>query len=59
MFKSDAIVIVTKHKDYNNLDFYKLNVKMRTKVIIDGRNIYNQKEIEQLGFTYKGIGKPR
>ena len=30
---------------------------MRTPVLLDGRNIYEKKEIEELGFTYHCIGK--
>jgi UDP-N-acetyl-D-mannosaminuronic acid dehydrogenase len=56
---SDAIVTVTKHKDYYNLDFNNIKNKMRTKVIVDGRNMFNKTKCEGLGFIYKGVGKPR
>lgn len=56
---ADAIVIVTKHKDYFNLDLNEIKNKMRTPIIIDGRNVYEKDRCEQLGFTYKAIGKPR
>ena len=55
---ADAIVIVTKHKDYFNLNFNEIKNKMKTPVIIDGRNVYKKKDCEKLGFIYKGIGKP-
>ncbi len=55
---TDAIVIITKHKDYLNLDLNYLKDKMQTPVIIDGRNIFNKEECEKQGFIYKGIGKP-
>ena len=56
---ADAIAIVTKHKDYINLDLQSIKNKIRTPVIIDGRNIYQKKVCENLGFIYKGVGKPR
>ena len=31
---------------------------MRTPVLVDGRNAYNKEECKNLGFIYKGIGKP-
>ena len=55
---ADAIVIVTKHKDYLNLDLNSIKNKMRTPVLIDGRNVYQKEECEKLGFIYKGVGKP-
>ena len=42
-----------------NLDLAWLKEKMRTPVIVDGRNAYDKAECEQLGFAYKGVGKPR
>jgi UDP-N-acetyl-D-mannosaminuronic acid dehydrogenase len=56
---ADAIVLMTKHKDYFNLDIVKIKNKMKNPVIIDGRNVYKKKDCEKLGFIYKGIGKPR
>jgi len=56
---ADALVIVTKHKEYLNLDLSSIKNKMNTSVIIDGRNIYQKEECEKAGFIFKGIGKPR
>jgi len=55
---SDAIITVTKHKDYYKLDLKNIKNKMRTKVIIDGRNIFDKEKCERFGFIYKGVGKP-
>ena len=55
---ADAIVIVTKHKEYLNLDLSSIKNKMYTPIIIDGRNTYQKEECEKLGFIYKGVGKP-
>ena len=55
---ADAIVIVTRHKEYLNLDLSLVINQMRTSVLVDGRNAYNKEECENLGFIYKGIGKP-
>ena len=50
---------MVKHKDYLNLDLERIRKKMRTPVIVDGRNAYDKVECERLGFVYKGVGKPR
>jgi hypothetical protein len=55
----DALVIVVKHKEYEGMDLTQLKEQMRTSVIVDGRNAYDKAECEQLGFAYKGVGKPR
>jgi len=55
---ADAVVIVTKHKDYLNIDLNDLKDKMKTPVIVDGRNIFQKEECENIGFVYKGVGKP-
>jgi UDPglucose 6-dehydrogenase len=32
---------------------------MREPVLVDGRNLYDPREVAQLGFTYRGVGLPR
>ncbi len=54
---SDCLVFVTKHSEYYNLDLEKVKTKMKTPIIIDGRNIFISDEMRILGFTYEAIGK--
>ncbi len=55
--KSDAIVIATEWNEFRALDFSEISKIVKTKKIFDLRNIYNQKELEKLGFEYYGTGK--
>ena len=55
---ANAILLMVKHKDYLNMDLSNLKQKMKTPIFIDGRNAFDKKEMENLGFTYRGIGKP-
>jgi UDP-N-acetyl-D-mannosaminuronic acid dehydrogenase len=55
---SDAIIIMTKHKEYTKLDLEDLYKQMKTPIIIDGRDTYSKQQCEQIGFTYYGVGKP-
>lgn len=55
---ADAIIFVTKHKEYFKLDLSSIKDKMRTPVLVDGRNVYQKENCEKLGFIYKGVGKP-
>ena len=54
---SDCLVVVTEWNEFKELDFKKIKKLMRQPVIIDGRNIYDPKEMKDLGFQYVGIGR--
>ena len=54
---ADAIMIVTEWNEFRELNLSELKKIMNKPVIIDGRNIYNPKMLESLGFTYQGIGR--
>ncbi len=53
---SDALVILTEWNEFKKLDFKKIKKKLKTPVIIDGRNMYNPALMRKQGFTYEGIG---
>ncbi|MDC1054021.1 UDP-glucose/GDP-mannose dehydrogenase family protein [Alphaproteobacteria bacterium] len=52
-----AIIIGTEWNEFRALDFQKIKASLKNLVIFDLRNIYNPKEIKDLGFTYFGTGK--
>ncbi len=54
---ADALVLVTEWKPYRQPDFTRLRQRMRTPVIIDGRNQYQPTVLRELGFIYSGIGR--
>lgn len=54
---ADAVVLATKHKEYQRLDLKMLRKKLATPVLIDGRNVFDDKIARTAGFTYRGIGK--
>ena len=53
----NAIIVGTEWKEFLSLDFAKIKKSINEPIIFDLRNIYNQIEIEKLGFVYYGIGK--
>ena len=55
---SDAIVLMTAHPQYSEIDLDRAGELMKTKVIIDGRNMFSKEEVEKKGFIYYGVGKP-
>ncbi len=53
---ADGIILSTAHEEYEKIDFKIAMEKMRTPVIIDGRNIWSRKELESSGFSYRCVG---
>lgn len=54
---ADALVLVTEWSEFHLPDFGRMAEIMKSKVIFDGRNIYNPADIRALGFKYFGIGR--
>jgi UDP-N-acetyl-D-mannosaminuronic acid dehydrogenase len=55
----DCVLIVTKHKEYQQMSLDWLKEKMRTPVIVDGRNTLDRDICVQAGFTFRGVGIPK
>ena len=51
------MVIVTEWNEFRNLDKEKIKSLLKEPNIVDGRNVYEPKEMEELGFNYIGIGR--
>jgi UDPglucose 6-dehydrogenase len=54
---ADAIFIATEWPEFRTPDFEKLSSILKSKVIFDGRNLYDLAPIRELGFTYFSIGR--
>lgn len=52
----DALLLVTEWKEFRMPSLEVLNKTMNNKVVIDGRNIYDAKEMIENGFEYYKIG---
>ncbi len=55
---ADAVVVVTEWKEFRQINLLRLRGVMRGSVLVDGRNLYEPKEMARLGFRYLGIGRP-
>jgi len=53
----DALIVATEWNEFRNLDMRAVKILMKNPIIIDGRNIYDPKEMKELGFKYMGIGR--
>jgi UDPglucose 6-dehydrogenase len=54
---ADALVLVTEWPQYRDLPWAKLAGKMRTPLLLDGRNFLEQATMEAAGFQYIGMGR--
>ena len=53
----DALIVATEWNEFRNLDMRAVKILLKKPIIIDGRNIYDPKEMKALGFKYMGIGR--
>jgi UDPglucose 6-dehydrogenase len=53
----DALIVATEWNEFRNLDMRAVKILLKNPIIIDGRNIYDPKEMKELGFKYMGIGR--
>ena len=54
---ADALMLITEWKEFRLPSWGVIKKTMTQPVILDGRNIYEKKELEELGFTYYCIGQ--
>lgn len=53
---ADALLVMTEWDELRTAEYPELASRMRGRVIVDGRNIFERREAEAEGFTYYGIG---
>jgi len=49
---ADALVLVTEWQDYRELDWKELTGRMRTPLVLDGRNALDRVSLERMGVRY-------
>jgi len=54
---ADAAVVVTEWPELRELDWNAAGERMRTRVVVDGRNHLDPDEMRRLGFVYEGVGR--
>jgi len=54
---ADALVFVTEWNQFRALDMKRIRDLMKSPKIADLRNIYDPKDLRELGFEYVGIGR--
>jgi UDPglucose 6-dehydrogenase len=55
---ADAAVLVTEWPEFRELDWEgDVKARMRTPLVVDGRNFLDREALRAAGFTYEGVGR--
>ena len=54
---ADALVVATEWSEFRTPDFEKITSLLKNKAIFDGRNLFDLKQMEDLGYHYISIGR--
>jgi UDPglucose 6-dehydrogenase len=54
---ADALVIITEWNQFRALDMEKVKGLLNSPKIVDLRNVYEPKDMRELGFEYVGVGR--
>ena len=54
---ADALILVTEWAEFRLPNFRVLEKLMKSKIIFDGRNIYDPEEMKEYGYFYYSIGR--
>jgi UDPglucose 6-dehydrogenase len=54
---ADALIIATEWNEFRTPNFLKIVTSLKSKVIFDGRNLFDIAAIRELGFYYESVGR--
>lgn len=53
---ADCLVLLTEWKEFKEMDLLKVKKLLKHPIIIDGRNMFDSRKMNSMGFVYKGVG---
>jgi UDPglucose 6-dehydrogenase len=53
----DALVVATEWEEFKRLDLDRARKALSHPILFDGRNLFDRKEMERLGWVYKSVGR--
>jgi UDPglucose 6-dehydrogenase len=56
---ADALLIATEWSEFRTPDFERINQLLHSKLIFDGRNLFEVVKLQQSGYQYISIGRPQ
>jgi len=54
---SDAAILITGHKEFQNLDLKKFSKTMKNPILVDCTGLVNPLDAKENGFIFRGIGR--
>jgi UDPglucose 6-dehydrogenase len=54
---ADALIIATEWNEFRTPNFLKIVTTLKSKIIFDGRNLFDLTAIRELGFYYESVGR--
>lgn len=54
---ADVLVLATEWNEFRALDFDRLAKLLRSKIVVDLRNVYDPRELSAAGWSYTGVGR--
>lgn len=54
---ADALIIATEWSEFRTPDFNRIELFLKYKIIFDGRNLFDVRDLENNGYTYFSIGR--
>jgi UDPglucose 6-dehydrogenase len=56
---ADCLAIMTEWGEFRSPDFERIGNNLKSKVIFDGRNLYDLEQMKSSGFHYQSVGRPK
>ena len=57
LINADALIIATEWNEFRTPDFNKIIKYLKSKLIFDGRNLFDSKNIKEIGIEYFSVGR--
>lgn len=54
---ADALLLCTEWNEFKQLDMQRIHASMARPILVDGRNIYDPVQMQEIGFVYRGMGR--
>ncbi|HET9870937.1 MAG TPA: UDP-glucose/GDP-mannose dehydrogenase family protein [bacterium] len=54
---ADAVLVLTDWNEFKQVDLGKLRSLVKRPILLDGRNMYDAREMAEKGFAYQGMGR--
>jgi len=54
---AEALILITEWNEFKQINFSRIKELMKTPIIVDGRNLWDQDSLKKMGFEYYGVGR--